>query len=152
MSRETAKLNKDKKLWERKFVVSNYDDDAFQKLKYQHIISKTISEVNSSDIVVEVGCGTGLISFEAAKKAAKVLATDISSEMIEQCRSKQLSTNVHNIKFSKEDSYSLSFETHEKESWCNNALNENEIWSEYRNLFYALKTQFPSILVQNEYY
>ena len=39
-----------------------------------------------------------------------MLATDISSEMIEQCRSKQLSTNVHNIKFSKEDSYSLSFE------------------------------------------
>ena len=110
MSRKSRKLNKDKKLWERKFIVSNYDDDALQKLKYQHIIDKTISEISSSDIVIEVGCGTGLISFEAAKTARKVYATDISSEMIEQCKSKQHSMNVDNIEFSKEDSYSLSFE------------------------------------------
>ena len=121
MSRESAQLNKDKKLWERKFVVSNYDDDALQKLKYQHIVTKTISEIMSSDIIVEVGCGTGLISFEAAKNAKEVLATDISSEMIEQCKSKQVSTNVNNITFSKEDSYSLSFEdsTADKLICCN---------------------------------
>ncbi len=35
MSGESAQLDKNKKLWERKIVVSNYDDDAFQKLKYQ---------------------------------------------------------------------------------------------------------------------
>lgn len=110
MGRESARLKRDKKLWERKFIVSKYDDDALQKLKYQQIISKAISEVTSSDIVVEVGCGTGLISFEAAKKAKMVFATDISSEMIEQCQSKQRSIDVHNINFSKEDSYFLSFE------------------------------------------
>ncbi len=101
MSPESAKLNKDKKLWERKFVVSNYDDDAFRKLKYQHIINKTISKISSSDGVVEVACGTGLISFEAAKKDHQVYAADISSEMIEQCKSKQRNVNVNNIDFAK---------------------------------------------------
>lgn len=66
MSRESAKPNKDKKLWEKKFIVSNYDNDAFQKLRYQHIIKKAVSEISSSDLVVEVVCGTGLISFDAA--------------------------------------------------------------------------------------
>ena len=46
MSRVSAKLKKDKKLWERKFVVSNYDDDAFQKLKYRHVIINVISNCN----------------------------------------------------------------------------------------------------------
>ena len=99
MIRESAKLNKDKKLWERKFVVSNYDDDAFQKLKYRHVIDKTISDITASDIVVEVACGTGLITFEAAKIAHQVYATDISSNMIEQCKSKQQNINVNNIMF-----------------------------------------------------
>jgi len=39
-----------------------------------------------------------------------VYATDISSEMIEHCKSKQDSINSYNIEFSKEDSYSLTFE------------------------------------------
>jgi len=123
MSLESAKLHKDKKLWERKFVVSNYDNDAFKKLKYQHIINKTLSEISSTDIVVEVACGTGLISFEAAKKARQVYATDISSEMIEQCKSKQRNINANNIEFTQEDSYSLSFEDNIADKLiCCNAL------------------------------
>ena len=123
MSCESVIHNKDKKLWERKFIVSNYDEDAFQKLKYQHIINKTISEINTTDSVVEVACGTGLISFEAAKIARKVHATDISSEMISQCQSKQRKKHVQNIQFTREDSYSLSFEDSSADKLiCCNAL------------------------------
>ena len=123
MIRGSAKLYKDKKLWERKFVVSNYDDDAFQKLKYRHVIDKTISEITASDIIVEVACGTGLISFEAAKIAHQVYATDISSNMIELCKSKQQEINVNNIIFTQEDSYSLSLEDNFADKLiCCNAL------------------------------
>ena len=137
MSRESVKLNKDKKLWERKFVVSNYDDDAFQKLKYQHIIDKTISEISSSDIVVEVACGTGLISFEAAKKAHQVYATDISSKMIERCKLKKRNINVNNIEFTQEDSYSLSFEDNIADKLiCCNALH---VMSDPSSALYEMK-------------
>jgi ubiquinone/menaquinone biosynthesis C-methylase UbiE len=95
----SARLNKDKRLWERKFVVSNYDDDALQKLKYRHIIDRAISEIGATDAVVEVACGTGLVSFEAARQAREVYATDISSEMIERCKSKQRDFNLNNIAF-----------------------------------------------------
>lgn len=123
MSRESATRDKDKKLWERKYVVSSYDDSVMNKLKYQHIIDKTVSEINVSDIVVEVACGTGLISFETARKAHQVYATDISSAMIEQCKSKQRNLHVNNIEFTEEDSYALSFEDNIADKLiCCNAL------------------------------
>ncbi len=107
----------------QKLFRSLLDNDALQKLKYQPIIHKTVSEIDASDIVVEVACGTGLISFEVAQKAKNVYATDISSEMIERCLSKQQEFNVDNVAFSQEDSYSLSCKDNFADSLvCCNAL------------------------------
>ena len=88
-------------------------------------------------------CGNGLISFEAAKKAQQVYATDISSKMIERCKLKQRNIKINNIEFTQADSYSLSFEDNIADKLiCCNALHvvsdPSSALDEYRNSFMFL--------------
>lgn len=55
-------------------------------------IAKSIDFFERSDLlfegmeVLEIGCGTGLLSIELARKGAKVTALDFSTGMLEKCR------------------------------------------------------------------
>ncbi|MBU4348423.1 class I SAM-dependent methyltransferase [Patescibacteria group bacterium] len=62
---------------------------------------------NNSKNVLEVGCGTGLFTKELAKTDNKIIAIDISEELIEKARKKILGSN--NILFKIENAYNTSF-------------------------------------------
>lgn len=53
--------------------------------------------------VLDIGCGSGVFAFYAAKKNLEVIGIDGSSEMIRICNQKKLEDNVENISFIESD-------------------------------------------------
>ncbi|MEJ2250824.1 MAG: methyltransferase domain-containing protein [Candidatus Lokiarchaeota archaeon] len=58
-----------------------------------------LENVNSTDAVLEVGCGPGTLSYRMAKKGAKVQAIDKSEEMISQAKKTYLEKEAISINF-----------------------------------------------------
>jgi len=100
---------KEKKRWDKLAV--NYDsfiNDMFCKT-YSSILENIDLELKANDIVLEIGTGTGMISFSICSKVSSIIATDLSPEMIRIAKQKQEETNIKNIDFQIQDSYHLSF-------------------------------------------
>ena len=81
--------NKEKKFWDK--FANNYD--AFIKntvdKTYKSILGNIDSELNMNNRVLEIGTGTGIISFSICSKISSIIATDISPEMIQIAKLKQ---------------------------------------------------------------
>lgn len=75
--------------WEE-FSKNYYDESIKEKLIEMNII-------NSSMSVVDLGSGDGYISREVSKIAKKVVAVDISAEMLKELRKKALEGGITNI-------------------------------------------------------
>jgi ubiquinone/menaquinone biosynthesis C-methylase UbiE len=66
--------------------------------------------INPSDVVVDFGCGPGYYTIELSKKAQKVIAVDISSEMLKKVQNKAQKAGVKNLQFLQSDGQSLQVE------------------------------------------
>jgi len=55
--------------------------------------------INPNDVVLDFGCGPGYYTIELAKKAKRVVAVDLSSEMLKKARNKAEKAGVKNIQF-----------------------------------------------------
>lgn len=66
--------------------------------------------VNPNDVVVDFGCGPGYYTIELAKKAKKVVAVDLSSEMLKKAQRKAENAGLKNIEFLQSDGKSLQLE------------------------------------------
>lgn len=66
---------------------------------YVSIIEKTKRYLKISDIVLDYGCGTGLISNEIADNVKIIHAIDISSKMIELAKRKADGRKIENIDY-----------------------------------------------------
>ncbi|MBU1600148.1 class I SAM-dependent methyltransferase [bacterium] len=65
---------------------------------YSREMKKMIdSVVKQDDIVLDIGCGTGLGTIYAAKIAEKVIGVDISSDMVEKLKKKIYRKDIKNI-------------------------------------------------------
>lgn len=73
---------------------------------YQTIDTLITPYLKSDMKALEIGCGTGQLSFLIHSKVESLTATDFSSEMIRICK-KNNNTNIH---FKVEDGASLSFD------------------------------------------
>ncbi|TAL66834.1 MAG: class I SAM-dependent methyltransferase [Bacteroidetes bacterium] len=84
------------KFWNR---IANKFDKLEQKDKptYTNIIKRTKRYLNDSDIVLDLGCGTGLISLEIAGNVRMVHGVDISTKMIEVSNRKAIERKIQNI-------------------------------------------------------
>ena len=56
-----------------------------------------MSEVGDSDLVLDVGCGPGLVACEFAKVAQYVTGIDLTEEMIKQAKSRQQELGLANL-------------------------------------------------------
>jgi 2-polyprenyl-3-methyl-5-hydroxy-6-metoxy-1,4-benzoquinol methylase len=90
--------NKAEKFWDR---TANYYDKEEKKdeLTYLKFIEKARKYLNVDDIVLDFGCGTGLVSNEIADNVKMVYAIDISSKMIEIARNKAFGRKIQNIDY-----------------------------------------------------
>jgi len=66
---------------------------------YQEKLKKTREYLNPTSRVLEFGCGTGTTALHHAAFAGEILATDISSQMIEIARRKAKDAGIDNVTF-----------------------------------------------------
>ena len=90
--------NKAEKFWDR--TAKTYDKEEQKDIQtYQRIIEKTRRYLKASDVVLDFGCGTGLVSNEIACNVGMVHAIDTSSKMIEIAKDKTTELKIQNIDY-----------------------------------------------------
>lgn len=82
--------------WNR--IAAKYADSPVKdQASYDRSLAATLALTTSDSLVYEVGCGTGSTALHIAKNVARVIATDISEEMIQIARCKAAGTG--NVEF-----------------------------------------------------
>jgi 2-polyprenyl-3-methyl-5-hydroxy-6-metoxy-1,4-benzoquinol methylase len=90
--------SKAEKFWDR--TAYEYDkEEKKDELSYLNLIAIVKKHLSSNDIVLDFGCGTGLVCNEIAGNVKMVYAIDISSEMIEIARNKAIKRKISNINY-----------------------------------------------------
>ncbi len=79
--------------WSIKFwnlLAKNYDKQVNQKYKkaYEQTIQHSRNYLQKSNAVLDVGCGTGITTFELFKNVKHIFAIDTSNKMIQVAQSK----------------------------------------------------------------
>jgi ubiquinone/menaquinone biosynthesis C-methylase UbiE len=100
--------NKERRFWDR---FANYYDSFINKVfrkSYSFILQTIESDLNLNHDVLEIGTGTGIISFKICSKVFSIVATDISPEMVRVAKQKLLKTKIKNIDFQVQDSYNMT--------------------------------------------
>lgn len=88
----------DARFWDR--IARKYAADAIaDPAGYERTLERTRHYLKAGDAVLEVGCGTGTTALKLAPSVARVVATDISSEMIAIAREKVAAEGCANVAF-----------------------------------------------------
>ena len=66
--------------------------------------------INPNDVVVDFGCGPGYYTIELAKKAKRVVAVDLSPEMLKKAQNKAEKAGVKNIQFLQSNGTNIQLE------------------------------------------
>lgn len=86
------------RFWDRaapKYAVSPIKD----MRGYERTIDRTRSLLDTSDTVLEIGCGTGMTALRLAPGVSRLVAADVSSEMISIARRKAEAEGLRNVEF-----------------------------------------------------
>ncbi len=100
---------KERRFWDR---FANFYDFFIAKVfrkAYIAILENIESDLNSNQIVLEIGTGTGIIPFSIYSKVSSIIATDISPEMIRIANQKLEKSEIKNVDFQIQDSYNLTY-------------------------------------------
>ena len=80
-----------------------YDQEMISKFGeyYFRVIRKMVEFIKpkSQDVVLDIGAGTGAVSFALAPYVKRVIAVDISESMLEEAKRKAQDSNIENIEF-----------------------------------------------------
>ncbi len=88
----------DARFWNR--VARKYATDTIKDMAgYDRTIARTRQLLRPSDTVMEVGCGTGTTALKLAPGVSRLIASDISSEMIAIAREKAEGQSCRNVAF-----------------------------------------------------
>jgi ubiquinone/menaquinone biosynthesis C-methylase UbiE len=79
----------------RKYAASPISD----MVGYERTLEATRGYLKPEHVVFEFGCGTGTTALKLAPSAARIVATDLSSEMIAIAREKAAAESCTNIEF-----------------------------------------------------
>jgi 2-polyprenyl-3-methyl-5-hydroxy-6-metoxy-1,4-benzoquinol methylase len=91
-------MNKSESFWDK--TANTYDQlEKKDEQTYTNIMKRTKNYLKISDIVLDYGCGTGLISNEIAEYVKGIHAIDISSNMIGIAEKKAKERNIANIDY-----------------------------------------------------
>lgn len=106
---ENERIIKERSLWEK--IAPNYDKQStkFEKA-YKLSIEKAKEVLKNTDNVLEIACGTGIVSLGIAEKVNSVIGVDISPKMISIAKEKAAKLSANNVDFETADGYSLRYE------------------------------------------
>jgi ubiquinone/menaquinone biosynthesis C-methylase UbiE len=89
----------DARFWDR--AARKYATDPIKDMRgYERTLDRISHLLNNSDTVLEVGCGTGTTALRLASSVSRVIATDVSGEMIAIAREKATAQVCENVEFS----------------------------------------------------
>ncbi|MCF8009377.1 MAG: class I SAM-dependent methyltransferase [Halanaerobiales bacterium] len=113
MNDEKERIKKERRVWEKQ--AKSYDK--MTKSVYEHAyrlsIKKAKEILEPHQQVLEIGCGTGIITFGIADSVENITAIDISPKMIEVAKEKNKKLNKNNIDFNAADGYELPYQDKE---------------------------------------
>jgi len=106
-------MSKSELFWDK---ISNKYDNQVKKYEqtYYKTIDKTKKYLDKNDLVLDYGCGTGIITTEISNSVKTIHACDISSKMINVAEGKKREKKIKNIEFFQTDIFDEQFE---KESY-----------------------------------
>ena len=103
-------MNRSEKFWDR--AASTYDqEEKGNQQTLLKILEKTKKYLNMDSVVLDLGCGTGLVSNEIAGNVKIIHAIDTSANMIELAKNKAVKHNIENIEFFHTDVFDERFVT-----------------------------------------
>ena len=104
-----TRQNKEKSIWER--MAGGYDNNVMNSFEeaYRLSVQKSCQAVNRQDRVLEIGCGTGLVTLGVAPYVKEMIGVDITPQMIAIAQSKAARQGVDNVQFQVYDGYALPF-------------------------------------------
>ncbi len=76
------------------------------KVRWQRRVEMLTSHLKPDMKILELGCGTGYFTREAARSGAQITAIDISADLLEQAQNE---VPLENVKFLVENAYEMSF-------------------------------------------
>jgi len=91
--------------WDKAAI--HYESAWQQQLKPAQDLLLEMANIQDGEQVLDIACGTGLVTFKAAEKAGYVLGTDISDGMIELARNVSKEKTISNIAFERMDAEKL---------------------------------------------
>lgn len=104
---EKRKIN-EKKFWEKR--ASSYDKQVKSfSSEYEYLKTKIKSYTNKDSFLLDVACGTGILALDIAPYVGNVCAVDISSNMVDVAKKKEMQAKVNNIEIAVADAYELPF-------------------------------------------
>jgi ubiquinone/menaquinone biosynthesis C-methylase UbiE len=89
--------------WER--IRKSYFDDRLTSVAIEKLLPSKL-------VLADVGCGTGSLTFELARFAAKVIGIDLSHEMLRRARAVARERGVPNVEFRRADAAKLPLAAH----------------------------------------
>jgi ubiquinone/menaquinone biosynthesis C-methylase UbiE len=96
--------------WDR--AVTAYEEGWSAQLEPAHSLMLDMVALRPGERVLDVACGTGLISFRVAETVGRrgaVVGTDISGEMVEAARGSAAKRGLNNASFERSDAEELPF-------------------------------------------
>lgn len=84
--------------WDK--TAKSYDkEEASDSEKHWQIVKTVSSHLKSTDLVLDFGCATGLITNQIAQYARKVKGIDISPKMVELASAKAIKNGIRNVEY-----------------------------------------------------
>lgn len=104
-----TRLARESMLWDRQ--ASAYDNRNLKVYRdaYNLSIQKVRAALSPDQRVLDIGCGTGILSLGIAPFVASITATDTSPQMIAVAESKAESLSITNVEFRVCDGYALPY-------------------------------------------
>jgi 2-polyprenyl-3-methyl-5-hydroxy-6-metoxy-1,4-benzoquinol methylase len=92
-------INKTIKFWNK--ASKNFDAKVYKKYRkpFDELISLTNKYLRIDDNVLDYACGTGIITIELSGSVKRILAIDISDQMIEKAKGKAIERNIQNVDY-----------------------------------------------------
>ena len=108
--KDTSRKQNERAIWDQ--LAQSYDSKVMGTYAKAYDLTQQaiLEEVKPGSRVLEVGCGTGIVSLAIAPHAGEVIGVDLSPRMIQQAKFKAREVNLQNLSFQEADAYELPFD------------------------------------------